>query len=1839
MRRIWSSGGWLLLAVVLGGCPGAPKAVPKTALTEAERAVIAAFPGGTLSVEAPIRVVLVEPAVEASQVGAPLDRSPFSFTPAIAGTASWATTNEIVFRPTDRLPGGTTFQGRLDLRGLPKGRRALTAFDFAFATLRQALDVTVDGLAAEGDDGKTQVLTGRLVTADVADAAEVEKTLKAGHGGRALTVAWDHDEDHRSHTFRIAGIERAEATTVVRLSWDGGPIGADGKDGRDVTVPGLNTFEVSEVRAVQEGDPHVELRFSDPLRARQKLDGFVRVDGRDDLRYVVKGSVVEVFGTAGWSGAHTVRVEPGVRNALGYRLKTAQSFTVSFEALKPEVRFVGKGTIVPTSAGLKIPVEVVNVRSLLIEATRLPEGTLPQFFQVNRLDGEEQLNRVGQVVWTQTVPLDLTKDKENRWIKVGLDIGPLLEKNPGGMYRLRLSFRRSDVVWPCDPDPRAVPSPRAGSNPGAEASYWDAWESMEEHWGEAYERRHDPCHPGYYHEFHDHDVRVGRNVLVSDLGLLAKTGADEARVVAVDLRSTEPMEGVEVLLLDYQQQEIASGRTDGDGQVRLPLGRKPFLAVARHRGQIGCLRMDDGSALSVAHFDVGGAQPSAGLKGFLYGERGVWRPGDTIHLTFLLFDPERRLPASHPVRLELKSPRGQLVETVTRSEAQDGFYTFELKTDPDAPTGAYTARVTVGGATFERTLRVETIAPNRLKIALDFGTKVLSSDRPAEATLSSTWLHGAVAKGLKADVELALQAAPTRFERYPGYVFDDPAAAFATERLTLFDGKLDGAGRAAVHATVPRNSTAPGMLAAHFTARVFEPGGAFSIDRFSVPFSPYSRYVGLRLPKGDAARGMLLTDSSHVLELALVDAEGKPVADGELDLKLYKIDWRWWWAKGEEDLSVFANTTVHTPLAAGRVTMKDGAGRWTFEIKYPDWGRYLIVASDMRGGHRAGTVVYMDWPGWAGRGQRAGGEGASVLAVTTDKPEYAPGETVTLTLPTPHEGRLLVTLESGSRVVRSDWVDATGKETRFTFPATAEMVPNVYAHVSLLQPHGQTGNDLPIRLYGIAPVRVVNAETRLRPVLKCPDVLSPNATSRIVVREAQGRPMTYTVAVVDEGLLSLTRFATPDPWGHFYAREALGVRTWDVYDHVTGAYGAAFDRMLAVGGDAEGARIGTRRANRFPPLVRFLGPFTLAKGATGTHKVAIPQYVGAVRVMVVAGHDGAFGASEKSAFVRRPLMLLGTLPRVLGPEETVTLPISIFALEPTVKDVAVSVTATGPLAVVGSASQTVAFREVGDQMVSFRLAAGKGTGVGRVVLRAVSGTETAEQSIELDVRSSATRITESLGTTLEAGRTWTPALALPQIPDVDAAILEVSRVPPLDLGRWLTYLVRYPHGCVEQTTSAAFPQLYLARLMELSPEQQATIEGHVKAAIERLRGYQMSDGGFAYWPGHTNGDDWSSSYVGHFLVEAKSAGYRVPAGVLEAWTKFQGRLARRWSGAPGPSETIQSYRLFTLALAGTPELGAMNQLRERGALPVVARWRLAAAYRLAGQPEAARAVAQDGTVTIEPYRELSGTFGSDLRDRAMVLEALSILEMYDKIGPLTRSVSASLCGRDWLSTHETSFALLALARVAGANRDGSLGFAFSWNGGPEEAVTASGAVIQRTFAGPARSLTLRHTGGGTLYPRLVLSGMGPVGTETAASHGLKLEVAYLAPDGTELPVSALAQGTDFKARVKVTNTGARGDLKELALAQRFPPGWEIVSPRLDATPSGNASPLDYQDVRDDRVFSYFDLRAGETKTVEVGLNAAYLGRFYLPALTAEAMYDASIHARAPGSWIDVRAGE
>jgi len=648
-----------------------------------------------------------------------------------------------------------------------------------------------------------------------------------------------------------------------------------------------------------------------------------------------------------------------------------------------------------------------------------------------------------------------------------------------------------------------------------------------------------------------------------------------------------------------------------------------------------------------------------------------------------------------------------------------------------------------------------------------------------------------------------------------------------------------------------------------------------------------------------------------------------------------------------------------------------------------------------------------------------------MLTFSADKENYNVGDKVKLTIPTSADGRALLTLESGTKVLNSFWIPTQQGTTEFSFDVTAEMAPNCYAYVTLIQPHAQTINDLPIRLYGVIPILVEDPSTHLKPQIIMSDVLKPEQSASITVKEQTGKPMTYTLAVVDEGLLDLTRFKTPDPWAAFYAREALGVITWDIFDMVMGAFTGELDRILSIGGDKDAVDKGGLKANRFKPMVKFFGPFELKKGATKTHTFTVPQYVGSARVMVVAGDNAKYGNAEKTVSIRKPLMALATMPRVVGPGETLKVPVSIFAMEKYIKNVSVQIIPDNMFKVDGSSLRNLVFTQIGDEIVNFDLKVNEVVGIGKIKVIATSGNEKAVYDIEIDVRNPNPKVVDVVETIIQPGKTWNADFNLVGISGTNKGTIEVSSVPPLNLEKRLNYLIEYPHGCIEQTTSSVFPQLFLSELIDLNVSKKALIEKNIKAGIIMLKSFQLSNGGLGYWQGAQYPDDWGTNYAGHFMLEAEAKGYALPVGFISNWKKFQKQKAISWTynSSYYNDDLIQAYRLYTLALAKAPELGAMNKLYESKNLSLAARWRLAAAYQIAGKPEISKKLIANAITYIKPYLEMWYTYGSDTRDKAMIIETLCLLNQKTKAVALVKEISTKMSNNEWMSRYRCKYHL------------------------------------------------------------------------------------------------------------------------------------------------------------------------------------------------------------------------
>ncbi len=1819
-----SSAFFILLGVLLCCCSCSGDK-PTTVLPNP---YVSAYSGGLLPAGTLIKVRLAQELKSGEALEKQLNNI-FRLHPSVDGEVFMEDAFTVVFRPAKRLKSATAYTVDFKVSNIrPEASGSDKTFTFSFSTLAPSFTYTTEGLRLyEGVEGGDFYLQGAVRTADLEDNSRIEDLLSVEAAGKALKVSWDHTNAY--HTFTVEHIMARDEAYPLLLKWDGAPIKYKYAKTDSLRVPAKDVFELLHV-AVHPEDLSVDCFFSMPLDPRQKYASYIQAGDFSRLRFTVTSNKLKVYLPSRPEGRLPFVIKEGLQSVQTKVLPADYTDNLLFEELKPLVRMVGKGVVMPNSTGLHLPFQAVNLRAVDVLVYRTFENNVLQFMQVNNLNGDYELSRVALPVARKTIRLDDDRSLNLKdWNTFSIDLSSLIAPEPGAIYNVRILFNKRYSLYPgcgegADTGAVATLESLAAPQEIEDDNYWWASEN--------------PCEEEYYHRPHF----VSQNVLATDIGLIVKHGSDKNYMLfASHLVTAEPLQDVKVTFYNFQQQPIGEGRTGSNGVLQLELKETPYIVVARQGNQKSYLRLGEELSLSLSAFDVAGMTVENGLKGMIYGERGVWRPGDTLFLTFVMDDRRNPLPANHPVSFELYNVNRQLVSKQLRTEGRHGFYTFICPTEPEAPTGNWTAYVKVGGAVFSQSLRVATVKPNRLKIDITLDHDPVMPGQPVSGRLNARWLHGAKTAGNRTALAMKLLPVATAFNSYPDYVFDDITKQFTATEEKITTGRLNENGETHFSLPLATGQASAGKLRAAVRVHVFENEGEYSEDYFQQDVYPYKSYVGLKMPKGTGYDNRLETNKDNRIEMLRVDASGRPL-QGRLLVEVFRSQWSWWWYSANGNIADYASRLYSDRVYTTELeTDEKGKAAFNYKLPSPDWGVFVVKVTDTGSGHSSAQKMYIDW--WSyGRGDEDGNAGgATLLTFSTDKKQYNVGEKAEVIIPSAPGARLIVTVENSTKVLATYQLECKGKESRLSIPTTKEMMPNAYVYVSLLQPHAGAVNDLPMRLYGVLPLVVEDPQSKLTPVLHAPAEIAPGHSFTVNVKEEKNRDMTYTLAIVDEGLLDLTRFKTPDLWGYFYQREALGVRTWDLYNFVLGAYGGKIAQLFSIGGDDALNASGKRKADRFKPVVRFAGPFTLKGGQTGKHMFNISNYVGSVRVMVVAGNKTAYGKAEKSIPVRSPLMVQATLPRVLGPGEEVTLPVSVFAMDKRVKQVKVELSANALLEVADGATRSLTFNSPSEAMVKFKLKTKDKLGVAQVKLKAVSGNDTAEQTIDIEVRAANPPLIVSKELVLQDEQSATLALDMPGVNGSNTVQLETSAVPPLNLGARLGYLLSYPHGCLEQVTSCAFPQLFLPEVVDMNDQLKELMRRQVEAALQRLPYFARPDGNFSYWPGGAVISEWAACYAGHFMVEAEQKGYLLPSGLKEKWLGFQQKAARGWNKADTDmryecqqSDLLQAYRLYVLAMAGRPELGAMNRLKERTDLSMPSKWMLAGAYALSAQPEAAERLINGLSDKPEAYTCLSNTYGSVSRDEAMILSVLSMMGHKENAFLMAKRVSEALNADSWMSTQSIAYSLMALSKFA-RNEDGALNFTYRTDHAKAVAVTSRKALWNTTLGNYDGKLNLRvdNKSRSMLYVRLTAKGIPAGGREQAGGRNLSLSVRYTDAAGRSLDVERLAQGTEFTAEVSVANPGQRGLYSNMALMHIFPSGWEIMDSRLENTPVDNA--ITYQDIRDDRVLSYFDLEAGKSLMLRVKLRAAYTGKFYLPAVACEAMYDASIHANTKGQQVEV----
>ncbi len=1785
-------------------------------INEALLPLLDSYTSGVVAAGEPIVVRFKNPETMKVKFGETIPAKAFQFTPALKGSAYWVDENTVGFQ-YDNIDKEQNYVCKFRVSDFVDCGSE-QALEFGFGVRRQNLSLVAQQPICLSNETMNYNL--RIAFAVPVDQDEAVKMFDEGFR-KSHPVEMTY-VGNNVYDFEIQNFERKSENYNVHVVLDGKAVDAKAKMERDLTIYAQGIF-IPLAFDVDQSSDHATLFFSQPLKESQNLMGFITKDNNLGYKADIKGNKIDFY----FDKSNLYRyqldelklgVKSGIRSDNGMVLQEDYEYALDLTEVQPKVRWTDDGVIIPNVDETTVYFDAICLNGVTLRIIRVFDDNILSFLQDNELTETYGVRKAGRL--EKKVRLAIDNPYPNQWKTFPIKLSDYVKVEPGAMYQLSLNFGPADYTFASDEMKNAV----VDSNDENEARYWD---------GEAYdykEYRYDGEYGdpnGYYYYNY---VEKQKNIVVSDLAVTAKMGRNDlVDVFVYRISDAQPAAGAQVVAYNFQKQELSKGTVDGNGHLQLQCANRPAFVVATDKkGSKSVIKLNDGNALSYSRFNVSGEPVEKGVTAFAYSNRGVWRPGDDLQLNLMLNDLESSLPDDYPVVLEVIDANGRLYAKQVNTKPVNDIYCFTVPTNVSDETGLWTARFKVGTSTITKNLRVETVKPNRLEMKFDL-PEVISLSRNERVNLNAKWLNGMKANGLKTEVDVQLRGGQTSFKEFPNYSFVNEMQSFEPQEISLFSGQLTAEGNTNVGFGPLEDVYAAQMMNGTFIVKVFEQGGDFSIASFTSKLSPYERYVGVDLPPTSSKYGSYYdTNKDWKFNIAMVNENGTACKSSvALDYALYKLDYYWWWSSEDEySLQRYASGTYKAPYQNGSLTC-NGTTSVTFNIPNDKWGSYLFIVNDKQGRHTFAKVINFDW----GYGHSSSASGAPAqLSLKTTAESYEVGEKMVVTFPANDKAKALVTVEANDKVLQTMLVENLGEEGKVEITTTEEMIPNVYVYVALIQPH-DANNDLPIRLYGVVPVKVENKKLQLQPNIQIPETANTKKKIDVKVSEAAGQAMTYTLAIVDEGILGLTNFSTPNPYGYFNSKQALSVRTWDNYASIVDAFSGELGSVYAIGGDGVLNQEVTLD-KRFKAYAVTLGPFELKAGDANTHSFEVPQCSGALRFMVVAkGKGKAFGSSDKRMTVVDPINLYASAPRVVAPGDELNLKVQVQA--PTMKNKSLEVKFNNKnLNPVDALPTSVKIDGNGEGLVAVRTTIPKTLGNAELNVSVTGEGYTAESSTQMPIRMPYAERRNTITKDIEAGQTVTVPFNLEGMDGTQQGNVTVSSLLPIDLFGRIDYLLGYPHGCLEQTTSKAFPQLYLNYFIQLDEKAKEEMKNNVETAITNLKSYQKSDNSMTNWPGGNYSNAWTEIYALHFLVEANKQGYNVPQYFIDGLLSYQADRAKQWKNNIDYKwgETIQAYRLFVLALAGKPEMGAMNRFKELEMHYDLTKALSAAAFAQTGKTS----IAQNLLPTVTEGQAMSDyytSFGSDIRDLAFFTYAQMLCDVDNQtVQNNVNNVCRMMSTRHYVDTQSTAFALFVLGKYAEKMNVVNSGLSATVKvNGEERTLNTNMASVGFGYTPKlgGNTIEIKNNGDHKMVANLYTKTSVAEYDMNESGNLIKMSVNYYDKSGASANLTSLNAGTDLRVQITVQNP-SEWKVTELALSYYLPSGWELVNDRLMGDMTGNEG-AKHLDLRDDRAYFYFDLYPGDKKTFTLKVNATYEGNYMIPAVRCEDMYNDEIYYQIP----------
>lgn len=1577
---------------------------------------------------------------------------------------------------------------------------------------------------------------------------------------------------------------------------------------------------------------YVEVEFSKKIA--DGFDGQAYINFEPSVEFTVSkvNNKLQIRGDFDVSKKYKVTVLSGVRAIDGTATTENSLQDIYFELKKPKIAFTNEGIILPSVNEKKVYIRSLNVNKINVVVRKVYANNTTQFLHRFDFKGNgfyegddddsdrwyydyeiddwverpDEFGFVGDELYN--VDFSIEHDIDN-WVQTVIDLSSVIDGN--GIYQVFVKFDKDGSVYK-----------------------FRTYEDGDIDWSDASYLRQNGI--------------IRKTILLTDVGIMAQKSESGYNVNVLNIVENRPIRGARVHLMSKNNQVLEEKTTDTEGTVKFSDHKNAFYIYVDNVQSRSILVLSN--PLNTNGFAVDGAYVSSGIRGFVYTERGVYRPGDPIHVAIIARNNDDVLDDNQPVKITVYDPTGvKMIENDVIKEGKDGFYTYNFKTETSSRTGIWKLEATIGDQVFKKDISVEAVVPNRIKVNInvpdvyDFNTSLNDL-----WTINANYLFGEPAKELEFGVNYYIYEEPISFEKYKEYNFKSPGT-YGFSRSEQINGTLNSEGEATIYPNFDKITFNSTNLVANISGRVTQDGGRNVVSKKFVKFKKFNSYVGIENSVTYKKPG-----SKFDLKVICVTDDGENLVPGKrLKYRIYSHNRYWWWDYSTYDNFVrsFKSDKNTTLLKEGTITTNDVPSLISDEV--PNTEYIYIEVEDAETGQITGlNLQSSEWidPSVTKK--------IETLNVSTDKKKYSVGDTAQIRYKGSNSSKALITIEKGGKIVDQYIKDANQAEMTEMIKITKDMAPNVYVYVTLLQDYKTKENDRPLRLYGITPLLVEDEDTKIDLVIDAPEQIRPNQKFTVKVKNTKNTQVDYTIAVVDEGLLDITAFKTPEPWKHFFQKLASQLLFYDNYSEIIDRPYGAIHQILKVGGDEslldEMARrrrlkeLGLEDADRFTPVSMFKGVLTTNKSGEDVVEFDMPNYMGQVRIMVVAANGNSYGSAEKDMIVKAPIIIEPTIPRTLKTGDKLKIPVSVFALEENIGNIQVNYkfknkTQSKNLTLAKGDKQIVYFEEEIDNEVSKE----------RMTIGVSSNVYNYEETVGIAINSNKAPVELSENKEIKGKNEVSFTNDLVYVKGTEDTVVTVSNKLMLGIDQRLRNLIQYPYGCVEQTTSSVFPQLFIEKLATSDIFDKSKIVENVNAGIERLKLFQLSNGSFSYWPNGTTTKDWATNYVGHFLIEAKNKGYYVPDSMYNNWLNYTSSVVRGTNLNSDKDVSLKTYALYLLALAGKPNVSEMNYMYEKHFntnMTYTSKMYLAAAYKLSGEDNIAKAIANaiSANTIKKMYADLIAkdkyyynySYGSELRELAVFLDCYNTI--YGKSDQNSfGEVLSAMRSKRWSSTQESAYCLLALSSTIPDNVTENIKGYVLVDGVKTEYSTNSRKYI--SISPEVKSIKVVSETDGTTYVNYYTEGVPIEGEVEDYSEGFNITRNYYDDNGKSIDPSETKSGGVFWLEVVVKPTKSyMDDVENIALTQIMPSGWEIENLRVTNTnppkwveEKEKSVNVTYTDIRDDRVMWFFDYNYGKELKFLVKINAVTKGEYDFPGTKLEAMYDYDYRAYKKGKKVKV----